>query len=145
MNERGITLDADGGHAESVPRAMFEAALADEQKLMKSLLHRGATITEMNCVRKNLSMVRGERLALAAAPARVVTLVIAGIPGEDPSTVASGPTVPDATTRELAIDILARYRVDVPGPVLRCMIANALPHPRKRARSRRKAISGLSM
>lgn len=93
-------------------------ALADEQRLMASLLRSGATIAEMNCVRKHLSMVRGGRLALAAAPARIVTLIISDVPGDDPSTIASGPTIPDPTTREQARDILARYAPGVAAPIL---------------------------
>ncbi|HWW57549.1 MAG TPA: glycerate kinase [Sphingopyxis sp.] len=92
-------------------------SLADEQRLAKALLKSGATISEINCVRKHLSMVKGGRLALEAAPARVVTLVISDVPGDDPSTIASGPTVPDPTTREQALEILARYGLAEPGPV----------------------------
>lgn len=93
-------------------------ALVDEQELTKSLLKSGATISEMNCVRKHLSMVRGGRLGLAAAPARVVTLIISDVPGDDPSTIASGPTVPDPTTRQEARDILARYGLVIPPTIL---------------------------
>src|SRR3712207_9293828 len=66
----------------------------------------------MNCVRKHLSAIKGGRLAAAAAPARVVTLLISDVPGDDPSVIASGPTVPDPTTREDALAILKRYRVN---------------------------------
>jgi glycerate 2-kinase len=91
--------------------------LADEQALMAALLRSGATIAEMNCVRKHLSMVRGGRLALAAAPARIVTLIISDVPGDDPATIASGPTIPDPTTREQALDVLARYDLAGAGPI----------------------------
>ncbi len=91
--------------------------LADEQALMATLLRSGATIAEMNCVRKHLSMARGGRLALAAAPARIVTLIISDVPGDDPATIASGPTIPDPTTREQALDILARYGLGAVGPI----------------------------
>ena len=91
--------------------------LADEQALMASLLRSGAAIAEMNCVRKHLSTVRGGRLALASAPARVVTLIISDVPGDDPATIASGPTIPDPTTREQALDILARYGLAASGPI----------------------------
>ncbi len=86
--------------------------LSDKQAVNRALLRSGATITEMNCVRKHLSAVKGGRLAGAAAPARVVTLVISDVPGDDPSVIASGPTVPDPSTREEARAILARYGID---------------------------------
>ena len=73
-------------------------ALADKQAINRALLASGATITEMNCVRKHLSAIKGGRLAAAAAPARVVTLAISDVPGDDPAVIASGPTVPDPTT-----------------------------------------------
>ena len=86
-------------------------SLAEEQALVAALLRSGATINEMNCVRKHLSTVKGGRLALEAAAARVVTLIISDVPGDDPSTIASGPTVPDPTTREQALAVLDRYRL----------------------------------
>src|SRR3989338_5141087 len=72
--------------------------LEDKQRINKALLESGAAIDEMNCVRKHLSRIKGGRLAAACAPARVVTLTISEVPGDDPSVIASGPTVPDATT-----------------------------------------------
>jgi hydroxypyruvate reductase len=91
--------------------------LGDKQAVNKALLRSGANIHEMNCVRKHLSAIKGGRLALAAAPARIVTLGISDIPGDDPSVIASGPTVADPTTREEALAILAKYRIDVPANV----------------------------
>lgn len=88
--------------------------LFDKQALNTALLKSGATIGEMNCVRKHLSAIKGGRLALACAPARVVTLLISDVPGDDPGIVASGPSLPDAGTCEEALAILARYRIDVP-------------------------------
>ncbi len=93
-------------------------SLADEQRLASALLKSGATISEINCVRKHLSTVKGGRLALEAAPARVVTLVISDVPGDDPSTIASGPTVPDPTTRAQALEILSLHGLAVPGPIV---------------------------
>lgn len=93
--------------------------LADKQAVNRSLLQSGATIAEMNCVRKHLSAIKGGRLAAAAAPARVVTLVISDVPGDDPSIIASGPTVPDPTTRHDALAILRRYGIDHPAAVAR--------------------------
>ncbi len=72
--------------------------LADKQAVNRALLASGATITEMNAVRKHLSAIKGGRLAAAAAPARVVTLAISDVPGDDPAVIGSGPTVPDPTT-----------------------------------------------
>ncbi|WP_446655471.1 glycerate kinase type-2 family protein [Blastomonas sp.] len=89
-------------------------SLADDQALAKALLKSGATIAEINCVRKHLSLVKGGRLALAARPARVVTLAISDVPGDDPATIASGPTVPDPTTRAQAMAIIERYSLSVP-------------------------------
>ena len=72
--------------------------LNDKQAINKALLRSGAPIGEMNCVRKHLSAITGGRLAAAAHPARVVTLVISDVPGDDPAAIGSGPTVPDPTT-----------------------------------------------
>ena len=72
--------------------------LADKQAVTKALLRSGATIAEINCVRKHLSAIKGGRLAAAAAPAPVVALLISDVPGDDPSVIASGPTVPDPRT-----------------------------------------------
>ena len=91
--------------------------LADKQAITRELLRSGAAIDEINCVRKHLSAVKGGRLALLAAPARVVTLAISDVPGDDISTIASGPTVPDPTTRQAALAILERWRIAIPEPV----------------------------
>ena len=86
--------------------------LADKQDLNRALLKSGANITEMNTVRKHLSAIKGGRLATAAYPARVVTLAISDVPGDDPATVASGPTVADTTTVSDAHAVLAKYAID---------------------------------
>ena len=83
--------------------------LADKQAVNRALLASGATIHEMNAVRKHLSGIKGGRLAAAAAPARVVTLAISDVPGDDPAVIASGPTVPDPTTFADARALVARY------------------------------------
>ena len=92
--------------------------LADKQAINKALLKSGANIAEMNCVRKHLSAVKGGRLAAACAPARVVTLAISDIPGDDPAVIASGPTVADGTTFSDAIAILDKYRITEPKAVV---------------------------
>ncbi|MBW8066877.1 MAG: DUF4147 domain-containing protein, partial [Ferrovum sp.] len=83
--------------------------LADKQTMNRSLLRSGATITEMNCVRKHLSSLKGGRLALACYPAQVVTLLISDVPGDDPTVIASGPTVADPTTFAEARAIVEKY------------------------------------
>ncbi len=113
-----LTLPADG------------LTLADKQRINKDLLHSGANITEMNCVRKHLSRIKGGRLAAACAPARVVTLTISDVPGDDPSVIASGPTVPDATTCADALAILQRYRIAVPAAIAASLQAGALETPK---------------
>lgn len=91
--------------------------LADKQAINRALLACGANITEMNAVRKHLSAIKGGRLAAAAAPARVVTLAISDVPGDDPAVIGSGPTVPDATTFAAARALIARYGI-VPPPAV---------------------------
>jgi hydroxypyruvate reductase len=91
--------------------------LDDKQAITRALLKSGTPIAEINCVRKHLSAVKGGRLALAAQPATVVSLIISDIPGDDPETVASGPTVPDSTTREQALAILHKYEIAIPPAV----------------------------
>lgn len=93
--------------------------LADKQAVNKSLLISGANITEMNCVRKHLSAIKGGRLAAAAAPAKVVTLLISDVPGDDPAVIGSGPTVPDPTTYADALAIVQRYGIEPPLAALR--------------------------
>jgi hydroxypyruvate reductase len=92
--------------------------LEDKRAINRALLRSGADIAEMNCVRKHLSAIKGGRLALAAAPARVVGLVISDVPGDDLAVIASGPTVPDPSTSAQALAILRRYAIDVPPRVV---------------------------
>ncbi|WP_040330889.1 glycerate kinase type-2 family protein, partial [Acidovorax delafieldii] len=113
-----LTLPADG------------LALEDKQRINRALLESGASIAEMNCVRKHLSRIKGGRLAAACGPARVVTLTISDVPGDDPSVIASGPTVPDATTCADALEILERYRIEVPAPVRRALQEGTLETPK---------------
>ena len=113
-----LTLPADG------------LTLSDKQRINGALLDSGANISEMNCVRKHLSRIKGGRLAAACAPARVVTLTISDVPGDDPSIIASGPTVPDATTCADALAILTRYRIELPAAVLAQLGSGALETPK---------------
>ncbi|MBL28046.1 MAG: glycerate kinase [Rhodospirillaceae bacterium] len=91
--------------------------LEDKRAVTGALLKCGATISEINCVRKHLSAIKGGRLAAAAAPARIVTLMISDVPGDDPAVIASGPTVPDPTTFADARAVLAKYGI-MPPPAI---------------------------
>ncbi len=112
--------------------------LQDKQALNRSLLHSGATIGEINCVRKHLSSIKGGRLAGAVQPARLWTLAISDVPGDDLSVIASGPTVPDPTTFADALEILRRYQIQ-PTPAIQALLEAAeeeTPKPRKNIFSR---------
>jgi hydroxypyruvate reductase len=113
-----LTLPADG------------ISLQVKQDINRQLLASGANIAEMNCLRKHLSRIKGGRLAAACAPARVVTLTISDVPGDDPSIIASGPTVADASTCADALAILQRYAIAVPSEVLQALQAGAWETPK---------------
>ena len=95
--------------------------LDDKQNVNRALLKSGATISEMNCVRRHLSAIKGGRLAAACHPAQVVTLLMSDVPGDDPIDIASGPTVADPTTCADALDVLRRYGIDLPPNVRRIL------------------------
>jgi hydroxypyruvate reductase len=97
--------------------------LEDKQATVRALLKSGAAIGEMNTVRKHLSAIKGGRLALAAAPARLVTLAISDVPGDDLSVIGSGPTVPDATSFADARAVLEKYAIEAPEAVRRFLEA----------------------
>ncbi|MBL0151712.1 MAG: glycerate kinase [Ideonella sp.] len=101
-----------------------------KQSINKALLNSGAAIDEMNCVRKHLSAIKGGRLAAMCAPARVVTLTISDVPGDDPSVIASGPTVPDASTCADALAILHRHGIEVPELVRERLQSGAFETPK---------------
>jgi glycerate 2-kinase len=111
-----IALISGGGSA-LLPLPAPGVSLADKQQVNRALLASGAAIGEINCVRRHLSAIKGGRLAAACHPARVVTLAISDVPGDNPIDIASGPTVADPTTRADARAVLRRYGVDVPAPV----------------------------
>jgi hydroxypyruvate reductase len=92
--------------------------LEDKRAVNRALLKSGANIGEMNCVRKHLSAIKGGRLAAAAAPARLVSLLISDVPGDDPAVIASGPTVPDPTTFADALAVLTKYGIGEPAAVI---------------------------
>ncbi|MDR5011420.1 glycerate kinase [Agrobacterium fabacearum] len=108
-----ITLISGGGSALMVAPAQG-MTLADKMAVNRALLASGATISEMNAVRKHLSRIKGGRLALAAKPARVVSLLISDVPGDDPSEIASGPTVADPSDINNVREIVSRYELDLP-------------------------------
>jgi glycerate 2-kinase len=104
--------------------------LEDKQAINKALLESGAAIDEMNCVRKHLSAIKGGRLAARCAPARVVTLLISDVPGDSPEVIASGPTVPDATTCADALAICRRYGIRLPAAALAGLESGAFESPK---------------
>ena len=103
---------------------------SDKQRINQALLNSGAPISEMNCVRKHLSRIKGGRLAAACFPAKLVTLTISDVPGDDPSIIASGPTVPDDTTCAQALAILKRYNIDIPAFIEAQLTSGALETPK---------------
>ena len=111
-----LCLVSGGGSALlSLPAAGL--TLADKQAMNRALLKCGATIAEFNCVRKHMSAIKGGRLAAAASPARVETLLISDVPGDDPAVVASGPTVPDPTSSADALAVLEKYGIAEPAVI----------------------------
>ncbi|MDO4905229.1 MAG: glycerate kinase [Lautropia sp.] len=108
-----IALISGGGSSLAVLPA-GRMTLADKQQLNRILLASGANIREMNVLRRQLSGIKGGGLAAAARPARVVSLIVSDVPGDDPAAVASGPTIADPSSREQAREIVARYRMVLP-------------------------------
>jgi glycerate 2-kinase len=127
---RGLIADdlvlvlASGGGSALMALPAPGLALDDKRMVTRALLRSGATIGEINCVRKHLSAIKGGRLAAAAAPARIVTLAISDVPGDDPAVIASGPTVADPTTFAAARSILAKYSIEPP-PAIAQHLASA--------------------
>jgi hydroxypyruvate reductase len=128
---RGLTSDdlvlalISGGGSALLALPGGEVTLADKQAITRALLKSGARIDEINAVRKHLSAIKGGRLAVAAAPARVVTLIISDVPGDDLSVIASGPTIGDASTLADAREVLRRYRINLP-PSVAAHLANPI-------------------
>ena len=107
-----------GGGSSLLPLPLDGITLEDKQQINQALLTSGASIGEMNCVRRHLSAIKGGRLAAACHPAKVVTLLISDVPGDDPRDIASGPTVPDASTCADALAIIRRYGIALPDHAL---------------------------
>ena len=120
-----------GGASALLPAPAPGISLADKQAVNRALLKSGADITEMNCVRKHLSAIKGGWLAKKCAPARVLTLMISDVPGDDPSVIGSGPTLPDATTLADARAIITKYKIELPASVSAALHnpANETPKP----------------
>jgi len=123
-----VALISGGGSA-LLPCPAGDLTLDDEIAVNRALLASGAPISAMNTVRKHVSAIKGGRLAAAAFPAKVVSLIVSDIPGDQPSLVSSGPTVPDASTRADALEIVAAYRMDLPGAVMRHLNSPAADAP----------------
>jgi glycerate 2-kinase len=121
---RGLTTDdlvlclISGGGSSLLPLPLPGLTLDDKQAINRALLASGATISEMNCVRRHLSGIKGGRLAAACHPARVLTLLISDVPGDRPIDIASGPTVPDPTTCADALAIVRRFGITLPSAAL---------------------------
>ena len=132
----GLTADdlviclISGGGSALLPLPADGLTLADKQRINRELLLSGATIAEMNCVRKHLSAIKGGRLAAACAPAQVLTLLISDVPGDDPATIASGPTVPDPSTCAGALAIIQRYGIGIPAAIRAGLQSGALETPK---------------
>ena len=127
--ERALTL-ADGAGADDLVLVLMsggasanwiapvkDVSFADKQAVTRALLRSGAVIGEINTVRKHLSRIKGGRLARHAYPAKLVTIAISDVPGDDPSAIGSGPTVPDPSTLADARAIVAKYKLDLPASV----------------------------
>ncbi|MFT3819657.1 MAG: glycerate kinase [Rubrivivax sp.] len=133
---RGLTADdlvialISGGGSALLALPALGLTLADKQAVSQALLASGAAIDEMNCVRKHLSAIKGGRLAQAAGPARVLTLLISDVPGDDPSVIASGPTVPDASTCADALAICRRYGIELPAAARQGLESGAFETPK---------------
>lgn len=119
-----------GGGSSLLPAPGGALGFEDEVAVNRALLNSGAPISAMNVVRKHVSAIKGGRLALAAAPARVVSLVVSDVAGDDPALVASGPTVPDGSSVEEALAIIAEYRMDLPQAVMAHLKSDAAHAPR---------------
>ena len=118
-----------GGGSSLLPAPADGLTLADEQALGAALLASGAPIGVMNAIRKHVSTIKGGRLAAAAAPARVVSLIVSDVPGDDPAQVASGPTVPDTGTVQEALRLIDDYRIALPDTLMNWLKAASTSCP----------------
>jgi hydroxypyruvate reductase len=124
LREIDVVLALISGGASSLVVAPLPGlTLDDKQAVNRALLKSGASIGEMNCVRKHLSAIKGGRLAAACHPAKVMTLLLSDVPGDRPTDIGSGPTVGDPTTCADALAIVRRYKVDLPAHVLEPLVS----------------------
>ena len=114
-----------GGGSALLPLPAGALTLEDKQAINRALLASGATISEMNTVRRHLSAIKGGRLAAAFHPARMLTLLLSDVPGDDPVDIASGPTVADPSTCADALEIVARHRIALPEAARRLLESGA--------------------
>ncbi len=114
-----------GGGSSLLPLPLPGISLQDKQQVNRALLASGATISEMNTVRRHLSAIKGGRLAAACHPARVINLLLSDVPGDRPLDIASGPTVADPSTCEDALAIVRRYGIELPAHVLQVLSSGA--------------------
>ena len=133
---RGLSADdlviclVSGGASSLLALPAPGVTLEEKQAINAALLKSGAAIDEMNCVRKHLSAIKGGRLAAACAPARVVTLLVSDVPGDSPSVIGSGPTVPDPTTCADALAVLDRHAIAVPASIRAALESGTLETPK---------------
>lgn len=133
---QGLTRDdlvlclISGGGSALLTLPCDALTLEDKQRINRQLLESGAHIGEMNTVRKHLSAIKGGQLAVACAPARVVTLAISDVPGDDMGVIASGPTVADSTSCADALSVLRRYGIDIPPTVRARLESGVLETPK---------------
>ena len=129
-DDLALCLISGGGSALlTLPAPGLE--LADKQAVTGALLRSGAAIDEINCVRKHLSAIKGGRLGAACHPARVVSLLISDVPGDDPAVIGSGPTVPDPTSFADALAVLSEYGIAEPDAVIRHLESGAEETPKQ--------------
>lgn len=132
---KGLTRDdlvialMTGGGSALLPATPSGFSLKDEQAVCAALLNSGASISEINCVRKHFSEIKGGRLALAAYPATLVSYVVSDIPGDDLSLVSSGPTIPNSSTRQDALAIIDQYGLQLPAAVMQYLNSAAADAP----------------
>ncbi|HTT49653.1 MAG TPA: glycerate kinase [Pseudolabrys sp.] len=141
--ERALAL-ADGADADDLVLALMSGGasanwiapadgitFADKQAVTRALLRSGANIGEINTVRKHLSRIKGGRLSRHAHPAKLIAIAISDVPGDDPSAIGSGPTVPDPTTLSDAHAVVAKYKLELPGHVIAALAdaRNETPKP----------------
>jgi len=136
QDQQGLTPDdlviclISGGASALLSLPAPGVTLADKQAVNRALLQSGASIAEMNCVRKHLSAIKGGRLAAACHPAQVLTLLISDVPGDDAAVIGSGPTLPDPTSCAQALGVCTRYGIALPPAALAGLQSGALETPK---------------